>query len=139
MSRDDEYRGADTGDIIRFLTAGFGMGLLVGAALGVLLAPKSGQETREQLKEFASEMGVRARDAAATIGDKATTTYGHASEQARTVVGTVGDKARKVGGTITETATTVREVTGKVTQAAREGYKKTMEELKSEKPGSETE
>jgi len=139
MSRDDEYRGADTGDIIRFLTAGFGMGLLVGAALGVLLAPKSGQETREQLKEFASEMGVRARDAAATIGDKATTTYGQVSDRTRTVVGNVGDKARKVGGTITETATTVREVTGKVTQAAREGYKKTMEELKAEKPGGETE
>jgi methyl-accepting chemotaxis protein len=34
--------------------------------------------------------------------------------------------------TIAETAATVKDVTGKVSQAARDGYKKTMEELKSE-------
>lgn len=32
--------------------AGFAMGILVGVALGVLLAPWSGEETRKKLKEL---------------------------------------------------------------------------------------
>lgn len=37
-------------------------GVAVGAAAGVLLAPKSGEETREDLKKFALELGDKAQD-----------------------------------------------------------------------------
>ncbi len=131
MTRDD-YHGTDAGDVVRFLTAGFGMGLLVGAAIGVLLAPKSGAETREQLKDFASEVGTRAKDAASNIGERTAATYSQVSDSTRTAYGEVGDRARQMGTRIEETASNVRDVTGKVTHAAKEGYKKTMDELKPE-------
>ncbi len=35
--------------------AGFAMGVLVGVALGVLLTPWTGEETRQKLKEFAEK------------------------------------------------------------------------------------
>ena len=41
-------------------------GALLGAGIGLLLAPKSGQETREQLSDYARE----ARMQASTLGDR---------------------------------------------------------------------
>ncbi len=131
MTRDDDYRSDYSADTIRYLAAGFGMGLLVGAALGILLAPKSGRETREQIKEFATEIGSRAKTVAGDVGGRAAETYGRVSERARTTAGEMTGRARKMGATITETAATMKEVTGKVTRAAKEGYKKTMEELRA--------
>ncbi len=50
---------------------GFGMGLLVGAAigaaLGILLAPGSGKETRTQIKEKASDLVEKAKEKASEI------------------------------------------------------------------------
>ncbi len=61
--------------------AGLVMGTLVGVGLGILLAPRAGQETREQLKgtahvvgerlkATAAEMSSRMRDNASEIGSK---------------------------------------------------------------------
>ena len=36
--------------------AGFAIGAAIGAVTGILLAPKSGEETREQLGKMASEL-----------------------------------------------------------------------------------
>jgi len=144
MTGNDNYNKRDAaGDALRFVVAGFGMGILVGAAVGLLLAPKSGRETREHIREFATEFGTkaksaatdfseRARVAASSIGDQATGTYDRVSEKAKVAVADAADKARKMSDTIAETASTVKDVTGKISQAAREGYKKTMEELQAE-------
>jgi hypothetical protein len=43
--------------------AGLGIGLAVGAAVGILLAPKSGAETRQALRNRGRKVGNRARDA----------------------------------------------------------------------------
>lgn len=45
---------------IRSFFSGLVFGVAVGAVAGVLLAPKSGEETREDLKKFAVEMSEKA-------------------------------------------------------------------------------
>jgi len=49
--------------------AGFAIGALAGAALAMLLAPQSGEETRDLLYAKAREAGERARDSAGDAGD----------------------------------------------------------------------
>jgi gas vesicle protein len=46
------------------VVAGFVFGALVGGAMGVLLAPQSGAETRQQLKVETIELGDKARERA---------------------------------------------------------------------------
>jgi gas vesicle protein len=43
--------------------AGLGIGLAIGAAAALLLAPKSGAETRQSLRNRGRKIGTRARDA----------------------------------------------------------------------------
>jgi gas vesicle protein len=49
------------------LAIGFAVGAVIGAALGMLYAPKPGRETRAQIKEKASEIIEKAKDKAAEI------------------------------------------------------------------------
>lgn len=51
--------------------AGFVIGGLVGSVVGVLLAPQSGEETREQLARKSSELYGKAGDAIKEIQNKA--------------------------------------------------------------------
>ena len=37
------------------------VGGLIGAALGILYAPKSGEETREEIRKFAEELSAKAK------------------------------------------------------------------------------
>jgi len=52
----------DGNDTLLGLLAGVGIGALVGAAAALLLAPRSGQETRTQLRGTADDMLVKVRD-----------------------------------------------------------------------------
>ena len=47
MSKGDAWKGA---------AIGAGVGILAGAIAGILLAPKSGKETREDIKKYLHEM-----------------------------------------------------------------------------------
>ncbi len=58
--------------VLRFM-AGVLVGGAVGAVLGVLYAPKSGEETREDIKNSAQEKYSKAQDAVRQIQDKADT------------------------------------------------------------------
>jgi hypothetical protein len=66
---------------------GFMMGLLtgtvLGAGLGMLLAPKSGSELRNQLTEGASSLGRRASGAVNDLSDRARDTVHRGSEHMR--------------------------------------------------------
>jgi hypothetical protein len=66
---------------------GFMMGLLtgtvLGAGLGMLLAPKSGSELRNQLTEGASSLGRRASGAVNELSDRARETTHRGGEQMR--------------------------------------------------------
>ncbi len=59
---------ADDGDGGGFF-AGFVLGAVAGAALAMILAPATGEETRDLLVAKAREAGERARDTAGDAGD----------------------------------------------------------------------
>jgi gas vesicle protein len=141
MSDSPDYRNYDyAGDAMRWLAAGFGIGLLVGGALGVLLAPKPGTETREQLKGLATDFGERARVVAGDYGerarttasgirDKATTTYGQVADSATGAAGDLSKTAKTVSSTITDGISTIKSASTRFQQAVKDGYIKKMEEL----------
>ena len=51
--------------------AGFLLGGVIGAAVGLLLAPQSGEDTRQFLKEKSGELKGRAKERAAEFQEKA--------------------------------------------------------------------
>ena len=59
---------ADRGTIPGFVS-GLAIGALAGAALAMILAPQSGEDTRDLLFAKAREAGERARDGAGDAGD----------------------------------------------------------------------
>jgi gas vesicle protein len=46
----------DDKNVMLYMLAGFGLGAIVGAAAGLLFAPKAGAETREELQEKIKEI-----------------------------------------------------------------------------------
>lgn len=50
--------------------AGIGIGVLVGAVAGLLLAPKSGQETRDELGKAMSDLNDKMAEFSRTVGQK---------------------------------------------------------------------
>ena len=71
-----------------------------GVVAGILVAPKSGKETREDLKKKAEEMGKSAQKRA-----------GQAKLAAKDSADSIKEGAQKIGNTATETA---RDVKGNV-------------------------
>jgi gas vesicle protein len=61
----DERNGGGTSGFV----AGLVIGVLAGAALAMILAPSTGEETRDLLVAKAREAGERARDTAGDAGD----------------------------------------------------------------------
>lgn len=59
----------------------FGAGLIVGAGVGVLLAPKSGRELRENLRDRVDELQDKGMTAAREVGSKISETMSHTPER----------------------------------------------------------
>jgi gas vesicle protein len=130
MSGSDDYRGYDSaGESARWLAVGFGLGLLIGGALGLLLAPKSGRETRENIRGMATDLSSRAKTMANDLGEKTRTTYGQVTDQARTRAGDVAQKVRGVTETARSTVTSARDAAGRAFDAAKKGYRRKVSEL----------
>ena len=80
-------------------------GIVVGAVAGVLLAPKSGVETREDLEDLRRRGSESARSLIARIGDampsrvKAAAVFGAAKGGAKEAVSESRDRLKQFSGT----------------------------------------
>ena len=72
--------------VTRFL-AGFTIGAAIGAVAGILLAPKSGEETREQLGKMATEFADKTDETVQDIKRKADTLISDAQEKSEEIMG----------------------------------------------------
>lgn len=68
MGSSDEDRGV----LVSVLT-GIGIGVLVGAVAGLLLAPKSGQETRDELGKSVSDLSDKITDLGRQVSQRVST------------------------------------------------------------------
>jgi gas vesicle protein len=67
MSGNDEDKS-----VLVSVLAGIGIGVLVGAIAGLLLAPKSGQETREDLSRSMGDLSDKVSELGRTVSQKVT-------------------------------------------------------------------
>ncbi len=91
--------------------AGTIFGALIGLAAGVLTAPKSGKETRADLKMKAEDMKNKATDVMDDVKDTATKTASDIKNKATDVVEDVKDNAMDL-----------KERTEKAAAGAKEGF-----------------
>lgn len=71
---------------------GFAMGLLIGAAIGILYAPRSGRETREIIKEKAEVT----KEKAEKVIEEAEKIIGEAKKKAETIIENAREKAAEM-------------------------------------------
>lgn len=72
---------ADNDSDLGAFMAGFLLGGMIGAGVALLLAPQSGEETREMLRERSIELKGRAEQAATDFRSKAETTLQEGRER----------------------------------------------------------
>jgi len=66
--------------------AGMIVGTLVGVGLGLLFAPRSGQETRQRLRSRVEDVGDRLRSTAGEVGERVRETADDLTRRGRSVV-----------------------------------------------------
>jgi len=67
MANDEER------SVLVSVLAGIGIGVLVGAVAGLLLAPKSGQETRDELGKSMNDLSDKITELGRNVSQKVTT------------------------------------------------------------------
>lgn len=108
------------GEAIKWVSIGFGIGLLVGGIVGLLMAPKSGAETREQLKTYAGDLSDKTRDLAHNLQEKGRQAAHDVSEKVAQTTVELKDKARHAAETAQDAIRAGREAVQKVATALRD-------------------
>jgi gas vesicle protein len=62
----------DDRSVLVSVLAGIGIGVLVGAVTGLLLAPKSGEETRDDLTKSLSDLNTKVNELGRTVSQRVT-------------------------------------------------------------------
>ena len=89
MNQDD-----DKGVLVSVL-AGIGIGVLVGAVAGLLLAPKSGQETRDELNKSMTDLNDKVSDLKKTLSQRVNSVVDKTRSQMAQKLGEVPPEAEE--------------------------------------------
>ena len=90
MSGSDDERG-----VLISVLAGIGIGVLVGAVAGLLLAPKSGQETRDELSKSLNDLSDKVTDLGRTVGTKVSSAVDRTRAQMAQKLGEISSDAEE--------------------------------------------
>ena len=90
MASNDEDRG-----VLVSVLAGIGIGVLVGAVAGLLLAPKSGQETRGELSKSLNDLSDKVSDLGRTVGHKVSSAVDRTRAQMAQKLGEISSDAEE--------------------------------------------
>jgi gas vesicle protein len=104
--RDDNGNQGTNGAIF---VAGLFTGALIGAAVGLLFAPRVGAELRGQIKDAASAAGQKASETIGAVADAGRTAYQQARDVATTAGDELGRMASDVRGSAEQGVSAIRE------------------------------
>lgn len=100
------------------------VGLVVGFVAGILLAPKSGQETRDEIKQRTKRMWGDARDQAVKMQEQ----LGSRVDKLKQVAGELGGQAKEESRALLARADTMKTKLREFTQVVAEGNRRTKNE-----------
>jgi gas vesicle protein len=86
------------------LAKGLVIGGLIGAAIGILFAPKSGKETRQDIADKADELLSKAKEEYEKAIEKSKATYDAAVTRLKTAEGVAREKVKEIEENISEFA-----------------------------------
>ena len=119
------------------IVKGLVIGGLIGAAIGILFAPKSGKETRQDIADKADELLSKAKEEYEKAVEKSKATYDAAVTRLSTAEGSVREKVKAIEKNIGEfaqqSAETLADNTSRLKKALDAGVEAYREE-KNKKP-----
>lgn len=90
MANNDDDRS-----ILVSVLAGIGIGVLVGAVAGLLLAPKSGEETRDELSKSLNDLSDKVTELGRTVGHRVTSAVDRTRQQMAQKLGEISSDAEE--------------------------------------------
>ncbi|MEO7993701.1 MAG: YtxH domain-containing protein [bacterium] len=123
-------------EALKWVSIGFGIGLVVGGIVGLLMAPKSGEDTRDQLRDYASDLSVKGRDLAQNLSEKGRDVATKVSDKSKEYAEEIRDKSREYATEIREKATDVAGTVRDAVSASKEAVTKIASTLHSSGNGS---
>jgi gas vesicle protein len=86
------------------LVKGLVIGGLIGAAMGILFAPKSGKETRQDIADKADELLAKAKEEYEKAAEKSKAAYEAAVRRLKDAEGAAREKVEEIEGKVSELA-----------------------------------
>jgi len=102
------------------LVKGLVIGGLVGAAIGILFAPKSGKETRQDIADKADELLTKAKEEYEKAAEKSKAAYETAVKQLKNAEGTAKEKVEEMAETFADNKNRLKKAFDAGVEAYRE-------------------